>query len=279
MKKSFLKKLFLMLSSLILIFSVGCKQDVIVTYTDDIDYSQKLYFKDPINADYKTVNEASAIVAHVRITDELTNRNSKITYSSDGAVESYCSYRKAEVIKVYKNTTGNEISGNISIKEDIGIGDDEKVYLMYKGNSPLKVEEYILFLNPTNEKNTYATSYGNRSKVCVSNFEYSICGEDIIIKTLLDYTAKERISLIDELIGYTAVGLMPFEEGFDPNVIKVETEFGTIDIQKGLTGDENKKYYMLYFDLENLSDFEYDTHNVCAYLSNTTDYDFPEWEE
>ncbi len=192
---------------------------------------------------YSTLKEDADIIAHVKITDELTQENSKTFGSKYGGIYDYISYRQADVIKMYKNNTGTDFGDSMQVYESAAITSDGNM-LIDSGDTPLqKDDEYIVFLKATSDNRGYCIMSGPTGKINLTNPQQNKNGE-IEIKFLLDYEAKEPNELIEKILPLEPIAEMVDFTEYEYTTIP--TNYGNIEVvQAKLQGD--KLHFELHF--------------------------------
>ena len=218
-----MKKLCLILS-LVLITAcfTGCKvitadnATVTTTFVDLADY------------DYNSIKDEAKIIAHVKITDELTNKNSNCSYKGINIV-SFSSVRNADILEVYENNTGKDLGSTIQIIETAAVSDDGKLYIT-NGDTPLKKDkEYIVFLNNDASGEGYCIMSAVKGKINVTDDINLNKNLEITYKTLLEYASDTNNETALKVLGGKNFKSIPeYAEYFDPVVIT--TKFGDITI-------------------------------------------------
>lgn len=241
-----MKKLCLILSLALFIFCfAGCKENssiitaddaaVITTYADFVDY------------DYNSIKDHAEIIAHVKIADELTNQNSNCSYDGVNIV-SFSSVRNADILEVYKNSTGKDLGSTIQITETAAVSNDGKLYVT-NGDTPLKKgNEYIVFLNSTTSSDGYCVMSAATGKINVTDDISLNKNHEIAYKTLLEYACDTDSELKQQLLNATAVNeIYEYAEYLTPVVIT--TKFGNITIKEAKTENSDYRVFEVNNDL------------------------------
>ena len=122
-----------------------------ITLNNDIGNSKPTINSSDVIKTIKMKNEVSNkyvlplcdIVMRVKITDDLTNKNSYFSYI-DYDRKNFISMRTAEVLEVYRNTTSKEINNKIFIIDYAAINDDRMLYLDYNEEQLKNEGEYLI---------------------------------------------------------------------------------------------------------------------------------------
>lgn len=241
-----MKKLCLILSLvLITAYFTGCKDSnkvinadnaaVITIYADFVDY------------DYNSIKDNAEIIAHVKITDELTNQNSNCSYDGVNIV-SFSSVRNAYILEVYKNSTGKDLGSTIQITETAAVSNDGKLYVT-NGDTPLKKgNEYIVFLNSTTSGDGYCVMSAATGKINITDDVSLNKNHEIAYKTLLEFACDTDNELKQQLLNATAINeVYEYAEYLTPVVIT--TKFGNITVVEAKTENADYRVFEVNNDL------------------------------
>lgn len=233
-----MKKLCLILSLvLITAYFTGCNDSNKVINADDAAIINT--YADFIAYDYDAIKANAEIIAHIKVTDELTNQNSNCSF--DGAnIVSFSSVRNADILEVYKNSTGKDLGSSIKITETTAVSDDGKLYITSNDTPLKKGNEYIVFLNSTTSGDGYCIMSAATGKINVTDDINSNKNLEITYKTLLEYACDTDNEAVLQVLGATAVnGTYEYAEHLDPVVIT--TKFGDITIIEAITENADNK--------------------------------------
>lgn len=232
-----MKKLCLILSLVFIIACfTSCKESnkvitadnaaVITTYADFVDY------------DYNSIKDNAKIIVHVKITNELTNQNSTCSY--DGAnIVSFSSVRNADILEVYKNSTGKDLGSTIQITETAAVSNDGKLYITNDDTPLKKGNEYIVFLNNTASGDSYCIMSSATGKINITDDINQNKNLEITYKTLLEYSCDTDNELKQLILNATVIDGMPEYAEYLSTVV-LSTKFGDISITEAKT--ENADY-------------------------------------
>ena len=226
--------------TLSLISFTSCSKDKVITANNATKVEVTF---DAVDYTYLELKEEADIIAHVKILDELTNKNSFFKFTEEGAIYDFYSEQNAEVIKLYKNNTEESFEKGILIKDSIAISDGADLYAS-QYNKPLeKGSEYILFLKKATSGIGYCVMCEFVGKINLTDFSQN---NNYIteIKFLLDYEAKEPNELIEKILPLEPIAEMVDFTEYEYTTIP--TNYGNIEVvQAKLQGD--KLHFELHF--------------------------------
>ena len=138
---------------------------------------------------YSELKEEAAIIAHIKVTDELSEENSfQVNDFETGTAGGFYGKRTAKVVEYFKDETGKN-APELSFIEPAAIIDGQ--YLHFDGYDSLtKGEEYVVFLDDE-------TASGDMSVMSGSNGVVRLDGEnnqfpEIAKKTMAEFIDKEK---------------------------------------------------------------------------------------
>ena len=138
---------------------------------------------------YSELKEEAAIIAHIEVTDELSEENSfQVNDFETGTAGGFYGKRTAKVVEYFKDETGKN-APEISFIEPAALIDGQ--YLHFDGYDSLtKGEEYVVFLDDE-------TASGDMSVMSGSNGVVRLDGEntqfpEIAKKTMAEFIDKEK---------------------------------------------------------------------------------------
>ena len=217
------------------------------TVTYDEAEKSIMALNEKIYSSYDEIKKDSDIVAHITVKDELTSDNSRFTYYPSGAVEDFWSDRQAHVVKVYKNDTSADFSGDVIIKEHMGVGKDKICYKLNVDTPMLKNKDYIVFIK-INDDGSFRLISQEGGK---HNFTQGEMVGEMCLRLIFDYELTEKSELAEKLeklkVGHNLQG--SFDEYYPYEIIK--TNFGDLKVREAKF-DKNalpgKYYYEVSFD-------------------------------
>lgn len=192
---------------------------------------------------YSSLTADPALILRVKITNELTNKNSYFCYHSEESSSSI-SLRTAEVTKVYKNTIGKKLSDEIVIMDFVALSDDGILYTSYT-HEPLKKDyEYVVFLSDTyvDDESIYFASC--REMFNVTDDIQLNQNIEAVYKFMLEFASDSNNTIISEVLAAEPFDEdVVYDEFYDP--ITIKTEYGDVVIRRPILPEGRDKRYII----------------------------------